>query len=280
MKKILIVLLSFWGICTYAQEGLTNLNVGTFNLRMDTESDKENAWPNRKELVKSLVLYHEFDIFGTQEGFKYQLDGILETGKYAYVGVGRDNGEDAGEHSAILYDKERFTVLEKGDFWYSQTPEVPSKGWDAECCNRICSWAKFKDKVSNKEFYFFNSHYDHQGKVARKESSKLLLARMKAIVGNSTFFCTGDFNATPDDEPIQILYADGMLKDSKNISKTPTYGPEGTFSSFKFDAPMKNRIDYIFVSGDVTVNKYGVLTDSQFGRYASDHFPVVINAAF
>ena len=226
MKKILIMLISCLCISAHAQQKAT-LNVATFNLRMDTENDKENAWPNRKEMVKSLVLFHEFDIFGTQEGFKHQLDGILETGKYAYVGGGRDDGKDAGEHSAIIYDKKRFKVLDKGDFWYSETPDVPGKGWDATCCNRICSWAKFKDTVSGKEFYFFNSHYDHQGKVARRESSKLLLKRMKEIVGKATFFCTGDFNAKPDDEPIQILYADGLLKDSRNITKMPPYGPEG-----------------------------------------------------
>ncbi|WP_085536421.1 endonuclease/exonuclease/phosphatase family protein [Massilibacteroides vaginae] len=279
MKKILIVLLSVLCVSAYSQQK-ANINVGSFNLRMDTESDKENAWPNRKEMVKSLLLYHEFDIFGTQEGFKHQLDGILETGKYAYIGGGRDDGKDAGEHSAIIYNKERFKVLDNGDFWYSETPDVPGKGWDAECCNRICSWGKFKDNVSGKEFFFFNSHYDHQGKVARRESSKLLLKKMKEIVGSSTFFCTGDFNATPDDEPIQILYADGMFNDSRKITKQPPYGPEGTFSAYKFDAPMKNRIDYIFVSADVTVNKYAVLTDSKFGRYASDHFPVLINATF
>lgn len=279
MRKMLIVLLAFLGITAYGQEK-TTLNVGSFNLRMDTQSDKENAWPNRKEMVKALLLYHEFDIFGTQEGFKHQLEGILETGKYAYVGVGRDDGKDAGEHSAILYDKKRFAVLEKGNFWFSETPDVPGKGWDANCCNRICSWAKFEDKESGKTFFFFNSHYDHEGKVARRESSKLLLKKIKEIAGKSTFFCTGDFNASPDDEPIQILYADGLLNDSKKISKQPPYGPEGTFTGYKFDAATKDRIDYVFVSDDVTVNKYGVLTDSQYGRFASDHFPVLINATF
>ncbi len=279
--KLVIMFISLTGILSPVfSKGKCELNVATFNLRMDTPNDKENAWPNRKEMVKSLVLFHQFDIFGTQEGFKHQLDGILETGKYAYVGEGREDGKDAGEHSAILYDKERFKVLDQGNFWYSETPDVPGKGWDATCCNRICSWGKFKDKVSGKIFYFFNSHFDHQGKVARRESAKLLLERMKAIAGNSTFFCTGDFNAAPEDEPIQIIYADGTLIDSKKVSKQPPYGPEGTFTGYKFDAPMTQRIDYIFVSKDVTVNKYGVLTDSQYGRFPSDHFPVIANVSF
>ena len=280
MKKILVFMLSCIGVFAYGQKEASIIRVGTFNLRMDTPVDKEDSWQHRKEMVKALLLFHEFDIFGTQEGFKHQLDGILEVDKFDYVGVGRDDGKDAGEHSAIIYDKIRFNVLEKGNFWYAENPEVPGKGWDATCCNRICSWAKFKDKVSNKEFYFFNSHYDHQGRVARLESSKLLLERMKKIAGNSTFFCTGDFNATPESEPIQVIYNDGMLIDSKLVSKKTPYGTEGTFNGFKFSAPMKDRIDYIFVSKDVTVNKYGVLSDSQYGRLPSDHFPVMIEASF
>jgi len=280
MKNILIIMLSFLGVYASAQNDVANIRVGTYNLRMDTPSDKEDAWPNRKEKVKALVVFHEFDIFGTQEGFKHQLDGILEVDKFAYVGGGRDDGKDAGEHSAIIYDKNRFQVLQKGDFWYSETPETPGKGWDAVCCNRICSWAKFKDTKSGKEFYFFNSHYDHQGVIARLESSKLLLQRIKKIAGNSTFFCTGDFNATPDSEPIQVIYNDGLLIDSKLVAKQPPYGSEGTYNNFKVDAPMKNRIDYIFVSKNVTVKKYGVLNDSQYGRVPSDHFPVMIDASF
>ena len=280
MKKILIFVASCFIFCANGQQNVANMRIGTYNLRMDTPNDKEDAWPNRKEMVKSLVLFHEFDIFGTQEGYKHQLDGILEIDKFAYIGRGRDDGKDAGEHSAIVYDKTRFTVLDKGDFWYAENPEIPGKGWDATCCNRICSWAKFKDKVSGKEFYFFNSHYDHQGRVARLESSKLLLERMKKIVGDATFFCTGDFNATPESEPIQVIYNDGMLIDSKLVSQKPPYGTVGTYNSFKLDSPMKDRIDYIFVSKDIKVEKYGVLNDSQYGRLPSDHFPVMIVASF
>ena len=188
--------------------------MATFNLRMDTEKDGVNAWPNRKEMVKGLIRFHDFDIFGTQEGFKHMLDGIAELDGYAYIGAGRDDGEDAGEHSAIFYKTSRFDLLDKGNFWFSETPDVPGKGWDATCCNRICSWGKFRDKESGKVFYFFNSHYDHQGKVARRESSKLLIARIKQIAGtDATVFATGDFNAVPTDEPMVTLASDGLLLD-------------------------------------------------------------------
>lgn len=256
------------------------LNIASFNLRMDTPNDKENAWSHRKEMVKGLIRFHDFDICGTQEGFKHQLDDILELGNYAYVGVGRDDGKDAGEHSAIIYKKDRFDILESGDFWFAENPDVPGKGWDATCCNRICSWAKFREKKSQKEFFVFNVHYDHQGREARKNSSILLLKKIQQITGGYPVFVTGDFNATPESEPIQSIYNDGRLKDSYLITKQSPYGTTGTTNSFRLEAPMKNRIDYVWVTDDITVNKYGVLNDMQYGRFPSDHFPVMINASF
>ncbi|RIZ60673.1 endonuclease [Mesotoga sp. SC_NapDC2] len=256
------------------------LNVATFNLRMDTPNDGENAWPNRKEMVKGLIRFHDFDICGTQEGYKHQLDDILQLGNYAYVGVGRDDGKDAGEHSAILYKKDRFEVIENGDFWYSETPDVPGKGWDATCCNRICSWAKFRDNETRKVFFVFNSHYDHQGRIARKNSSLLLLKQLKEIAGNFPVICTGDFNATPEDEPIQIIYNDGKMKDSFLVTKQPPYGTVGTTNSFDLHSSMKNRIDYVWVTEGFTVTKYSVLNEQQYGRFPSDHFPVMILAVF
>lgn len=258
----------------------TTMHVSSFNLRLDTPGDGENAWSHRKEMVKGLIRFHDLDIIGTQEGFKHQLDDVLALGNYAYVGAGRDDGKDAGEHSAIIYKKERFYLLESGNFWFSETPEVPGKGWDATCCNRICSWAKFKDIKSGKEFFVFNSHYDHEGKVARKNSSLLLLKMIEQIAGDSPVFATGDFNATPDDEPIQTIYNSGKLNDSYLVTQEPPYGTEGTFNAFKPDAPMKSRIDYIWVTPQITVKKYGVLNDMQYGRFPSDHFPVVIEVIF
>ena len=283
MKKIVLSFLLFFSLilmgCSQAAKDFT-MNIATYNIRMDTEADSLDAWQHRKEMVKGLVRFHDFDIFGTQEAFKHQLADILELENYAYVGVGRDDGKDAGEHSAIVYRKDRFDVLKNGDFWFAENPDVPGKGWDAVCCNRICSWAKFKDKKTGKEFFVFNSHFDHQGQEARKNSSLLLLKKIEEIAGKGVVFCTGDFNATPDDEPIQILMNDGRLKDSFRVSACPPYGTEGTFNSFRLDFPMRDRIDYIWVSEGVKVNKYGVLNDVQYGHFPSDHFPVMINVTF
>ncbi len=258
----------------------TELRVATYNLRMDTSRDGENAWSNRKEMVKGLIRFHQLDIVGTQEGFKHQLEDILEIGGYSYVGAGRDDGKDAGEHSAILFNTRRLALLDNGDFWFSETPEEPTKGWDATCCNRICSWAKFKEVKSGAEFFVFNSHYDHEGKVARYNSSLLLLKRMEQIADGFPLFATGDFNAVPEDEPIQLIYDSGKLNDSYQVTLEPPYGTVGTFNAFNIGAPMQNRIDYIWVTPGITVERYGVLNDMQYGRFPSDHFPVVIDASF
>lgn len=256
------------------------VHIASFNLRMDTPNDGDNAWPHRKEMVKGLIRFHDFDICGTQEGFKHQLNDILELSDYAYIGGGRDDGMDAGEHSAVFYKKSRFEVVKSGNFWFSETPDVPGKGWDATCCNRICSWAKFREKASGKEFFVFNVHYDHEGQVARKNSSLLLLDKIRQIADYHPVFVTGDFNATPDSEPIQIIANDGKLKDSYSVTQQPPYGTVGTFNSFKLDMSIQTRIDYVWVSDNITVEKYGVLSDMQYGRFPSDHFPVMVRARF
>lgn len=275
MKKIALYLLAFVALASaaYAQKTAT-INVASYNLRYNTPNDGINAWPNRKENVKGLIRFHEFDIFGVQEALVGQLKDVAELPEFAYYGKGRDDGKEGGEHSAIFYKKDRFKLLKSGDFWLSETPDKPGLGWDAKCCNRICSWAQFEDLNTKKKFYFFNVHFDHQGVEARRQSGHLMVKKIKEIAGNSTAILTGDFNSSPDTEQIKTIA--GLLNDTHNVTKQAPYGPEGTFNSFKFDAEMKTRIDYIFVSKNVDVLKYGVLTDSKEQRYPSDHQPVLV----
>ncbi|MGA0559196.1 endonuclease/exonuclease/phosphatase family protein [Larkinella sp. VNQ87] len=254
----------------------TPLVVATYNIRYNTKNDGINAWPNRKEDVKALIRYHEFDLFGTQEGLRDQLEGIAELNEFAFLGAGRDDGKQAGEHSAIFYKKDRFKVLKSGDFWLSETPDKPGKGWDATCCNRICSWAQFRDLTTKKEFYFFSVHFDHQGVEARRQSGKLMVQKIQEIAKDAPVILVGDLNSTPETEQVKTL--ETLLNDSYKVTAQPPYGPVGTFNSFKHDAPMKNRIDYIFVKKGIDVLKYGVLTDAKDQRYPSDHQPVVIKA--
>ncbi|GAB3543144.1 endonuclease/exonuclease/phosphatase family protein [Spirosoma fluminis] len=277
-KQISLFLLLFSALMVqqaFAQK-TAPINIATYNLRYNTPNDGVNAWPNRKENVKSLIRYHEFDIFGTQEGLIGQLNDLSEMTEFARTGKGRDDGKEAGEHSAIFYKKDRFTELQSGDFWLSETPDKPGKGWDATCCNRICSWAKFKDRTTNKEFYFFSVHFDHQGVEARRQSGKLMVQKIKEIAKNAPVICVGDLNSTPETEQVQTMQT--ILNDAYKVTAMPPYGPVGTFNSFKFDAPMNNRIDYIFVSKGIDVLKYAALTDSKEQRYPSDHQPVVVKA--
>jgi len=275
MKKhifILPFLCSILWIGCCVQDDLS-LRVATYNLRMDTNADSLNAWTYRKDNVKALIRHHNMDIVGTQEGFLHQLQGISELSEYAYTGAGRDDGLTAGEHSAIFYKKDRFEILESGDFWLSETPDTPGKGWDATCCNRICSWAKFKEKKTGKTFYVFNVHFDHQGRIARQESGKLMVKKMQEIAKDNPVICTGDFNSTPDTEQIKLLST--FLNDARIVTKSPPYGPEGTFNR-RFANPIApGRIDYIFVSNNFNVLTYASLTDNDGRYYPSDHLPVM-----
>ncbi|MCF2494904.1 endonuclease/exonuclease/phosphatase family protein [Dyadobacter chenhuakuii] len=274
MKKIAFALSLMLALSqsTFAQKN--TINVASYNLRYNTANDGVNAWPNRKENVKGLIRFHEFDIFGVQEALIGQLKDVAELTEFIFYGKGRDDGKEGGEHSAIFYKKDRFKALQSGDFWLSETPDKPGKGWDATCCNRIASWVKFQDLLSKKEFYFFNVHFDHQGVEARRQSGHLMVKKISEIAGKSTVILTGDFNSTPETEQIKTIQ--GLLNDSHEVTKQPPYGPEGTFNSFKFDAAMDKRIDYIFVSKNINVLKYGVLTDAKEQRYPSDHQPVLI----
>jgi endonuclease/exonuclease/phosphatase family metal-dependent hydrolase len=250
-----------------------DINIATYNLRLNTASDGPNAWPHRVDAVKALIRYHEFDIVGTQEGLPEQIADLDTIPGFAHVGVGRDDGRDAGEHSAIYYRTARFELEKHGDYWLSETPDKPSKGWDAVCCNRIASWAKLHDRASGKRFFVFNVHFDHQGETARRESAKLMLRKIREIAGDATVICVGDFNSTPETEQIRAMKT--ALRDAREHSVEPPYGPQGTFEAFKLDSNLPERIDYIFVGAKVEVLKYAVLTDSVDARFPSDHLPVV-----
>jgi endonuclease/exonuclease/phosphatase family metal-dependent hydrolase len=280
MKRILsFFLAASFGILPCMGREPVVLKTATYNLRMDTPSDSANAWQYRKEAVKALIRYHDFDLVGTQEGFVHQLRDVCELPQYAYVGAGRDDGKEAGEHSAILYKKDRFAIVDSGNFWLRETPDTPGKGWDATCCNRICSWAKFRERRSGAEFYFFNVHFDHEGVTARRESAKLMIRKIGEIAGDAPVIVTGDFNSTPETEQIRSLSA--FLNDARSVTEQPPYGPKGTFNR-RFSNPIgPNRIDYIFVNDAFRVRNYAVLTDyREFPYYPSDHQPVAAELSF
>lgn len=281
MKKLIIfVSLLFLAMAYGKAEDKEVLKIATFNLRMDTPSDGENAWFHRKDMVNDLIRFYGFDLFGTQEGFTHQLNDILRLSDYRFIGVGRDDGKDAGEHCAIFYRSDRFKVLDQGDFWLSEHPEKPGRGWDGTCCNRICTWGKFEDLKNHKQFYFFNVHYEYEGDVARRESSNLMISRIKSIAGNQPVFLTGDFNAFPTEEPIRILNDSGFLNDSYKITKEAPFGPVCTYHGYDSTIKTEERLDYIWVTDSIQIDKYGVLTNTLYGHTPSDHFPMMVVAEF
>lgn len=248
--------------------------VGSFNLRYDNSRDSGNLWIDRLPRVASLIAFHDFDILGTQEGLQHQLDGLqtLLPG-YTYYGIGRDDGALKGEHSAIFVKKDAFTIVNKGDFWLSETPSKPGFGWDARI-NRICSWVLLKHNTTNKQLYCFNVHYDHQAVIARKESSKLILEKIKTIAGTTPVVLTGDFNGDHHSAWYQLIANSGVLLDTYSRVANP-YKPNGTFQGFGPNLNPDQVIDHIFTTAQFSVSKWGVLTDSYNGKFPSDHFPVL-----
>ena len=274
-------------------------SVATYNIRMKNDNDAQagNGWDRRAPYVARLIQFHGFDIFGTQEGFKEQLDDLKrEMPGYDYIGVGREDGKELGEHSAIFYRTDLFEVVDHGDFWLSETPEKPGLGWDAACV-RICTWGKFKHIASGREFLFFNLHMDHIGKVARIESAKLIKNKIIEFGSDLPTFLTGDFNVAQGSPAYGTIIDGGMLRDAHDAADF-VYQLNGTFNSYNTDGFSDERIDHIFVSQNVHVLKYGMLTDtyrtaeadtatieakdaptelkiSKFkARTPSDHFPV------
>ncbi|HLP35446.1 endonuclease/exonuclease/phosphatase family protein [Lacibacter sp.] len=262
----------------------TPLRVMTFNIRLNTPSDSLNAWPYRKDKVASQILFHKIELLGVQEALHDQMMDLQQRlPQFKYTGGGRDDGKTKGEYSAIFYDTTKLQLLSASMFWLSETTSVTgSKGWDA-AITRIVTWAKFKDKRSKKIFFAFNTHFDHMGKIARRESAKLVLQKVKEIAGSTPAVITGDFNAEPSDEPIQVIVDKNNplhLTDSKELSQTPHYGPTGTFTGFQTKERNDQPIDYIFLKGNWKVLTHATISQTWGGRFASDHFSVIAELLF
>ena len=271
MRKI--AFLFFMALFQFIDVKAQTIRAATFNIRYDNPRDSGNLWKDRKDPVLALIRYHNFDIMGVQEALKNQVDDLQAGLKgFAHHGLGRDDGKSAGEHSAIFYKTSKYSLQASGDFWLSTTPEKVGPGWDAKL-NRICSWVKLTDKKSGKEFFVFNAHYDHQGVVARVESSKLILEKIKSIAGDKPVVFMGDLNGNRESEWYRHMASSGILKDSHGLARL-VYQPNGSFSSFRADGIRQDVIDHVFVSSHFKVAKWAVLTDTYYGKFPSDHFPV------
>ena len=266
MKRVFLTLLvALFALSASAQE----LNVGSFNIRNDKvrqpgEERKRDyktydGWDDRKAQLFDMINLEAFDIFGSQEVRKHQLDDMLAAmPDYDYIGVGRDFGDDRGEFCPIFYRKDVFEKLDGGTFWLSETPEKPSKGWDAKH-NRICTWGHFRHKVSGKKVCFMNIHFDHRGVQARIESAKLMLDYVKKNCKGMSVIISGDYNVTQTSDSYKVLANSKILKDAHDAA-TVRFEPTGTFNGFNPKRYSTHRIDHIFVSKKLKVSRWGVLT--------------------
>lgn len=251
-------------------------------MRVDAKSDTYSWSTVRKNLAINIIRKYEFDILGTQELYYHQLQDVLKGTEsvYAHVGVATGDGKADGKESfdAIFYRKDRFQLVSTGDFWYSETPDVPSISWGA-AVQTHCTWAKFKDTKSNKEFFVFNSHliFDHE--IGQLKSVAILTEKMNSIAKGYPIFCLGDFNADTGTNTIKNLLGDRKLFDSKMLTTNLKDSPKGgTFSGFEANVNANWRIDLILVTSLIKVLRYQVIQDdleSEVG-VASDHLPVMI----
>jgi len=276
--------------------------VATYNIRYDNRGDvaSGNGWLQRCPIIAGQILFHDFDIFGTQEGLFHQLEDLkLMLPGYDYIGIGRDDGINKGEHSSIFYKTSRFELIRKGDFWMSTVTDRPNKGWDA-ALPRICSWGEFKEIKTGLVFLFFNLHMDHIGVEARRESAKLILAKVREMAGKTPVILVGDFNVDQNNESYVLLNTSGLLQDAYEMSPV-CYVNNGTFNNFNINTKTDKRIDHIFLTSHFKVTHYGVLTDIYWmadsekneevksgnfqeretsrkflPRLPSDHFPVMV----
>ena len=276
LYSVVCAVMSMIAISCYDEEP-AEIKVISYNVRLNTKSDGDNCWDNRKHASINMINEEKPTIFGLQEALPVQVEYLAENlPEYAYIGVGRDDGKQKGEFMAIFYRKDEVELLDGGTFWLSETPEKPSKGWDAACF-RSCTWTKLKMKSNGKIFAYLNTHLDHVGKEARKEGLALIAKRAQEIVSDDMpVFLTADFNAVtsnPIFKPVKTI-----MKDAREVA--PETDRRATINFYQPGNEDKADwiIDHIFFRG-ATPKTFKVLRDKNYGApYISDHYPVVLEA--
>lgn len=275
MKKILFLLVALLPLAAMAKPK-ANVRWCSFNIRLINEGDAKAGygWDVRKPNAVQYILDNDLDVIGMQEVLYDQKTYLEENLKgYECIGVGRTDGKTKGEYACIFYKKDKFEVLDQGNFWLSETPDVPgSRGWDA-ALERIVTWGKFRDKKSGKIFMAVNTHFDHIGTEARKQSALLIIEKIREIVGKRPAIVTGDFNVTDQDEAYKTMVSNKfVLRDAFKIS--PSHGGVNySFHSYAhIPVEKREKIDFIFVTPSVDVIRTGIPKEVP-GHFLSDHNP-------
>lgn len=257
-----------------------SLRVMTFNVRNSASDDGNDSWPRRTDLLFTTIQNFRPDLIGFQEVMADQHDALVaRMPEYGFSGVARGDGKRKGEWSLVGFRKDVFTLVDQGDFWLSKQPAVPgSKSWDA-AFTRVCSWARLRETATGRELVFANTHFDHRGVVARRESAKLLSRELSRIAAGLPAILTGDFNTTEDDPAYAILAGPPAPGATKWLDAYRTVHPtrspnECTFHAFK-GGTTGARIDYIFHTAHFTAVAADIdHSASAAGRFPSDHYPI------
>ena len=274
MKSLLLGLVLI--IVSSSALAANTVSVMSYNIRCGS-CDKEtlNAWDKRKYFVAHLIKTHNPDVIGLQEAELFQIEDLVEMlDYYSWMGVGRDDGKDKGETTAILFRTARLSLQAQQTLWLSQTPLQPSRGWDATY-RRTLSIAKLLDAQSKQPLYIFNTHLDNEGETARQEGAKLLLSEIAKIDAAAPLVVTGDFNVVASAASYGIITQ--VLADAEKISAAPAVGGGKTYNGFGESKEPDNKIDFVFVRKSMKVHSHLVDTTTYNNLYPSDHYPIVVN---
>lgn len=268
-KQLLITLLLILPVALGARSlAAGRINVISLNLRTVSASGKDgaNRWDNRKSSIVKMLKEESPDIFGIQEGYLCQIDYLSENcTEYSRVGVGRDDGKEAGEFCSIYYRTSRFKLVEDGNFWLSDTPEKPSKGW-GEKYYRIVSWARLMDLKSGRTLVVFNTHFP-LCKTAQENAISLLNERISAIAQSDPVVICADWNL-----PLASPLLTSLLENFSDL-RTSFRHPDTQITYNAFGLKKGGLIDHIFYSGLKPLRYYNLNRD--YGvPYISDHYPI------
>lgn len=257
----------------------TPIRFANYNMRVIVSADTaDRAFSVRKPLILKRIADHDFDIIGAQEVNDEMRSSLMEDLKDTYSVFGEDRkATRRGERTPIFYKTARFELLDSGNFWLSETPEVPgSKSWDASV-ERVATWGKFRDKITGKKFFYINTHFDHKGPESRTMAAGILLDKARELSGGLPVFFSGDLNTSSATEAIAILSDNELVKDSYTSSATAPTGRKSPYYGYNFDRPDSDRGDYIFVPKEAQVLSYACIDDDIRDRqYSSDHCPVLV----
>lgn len=251
----------------------TVLRLGSYNIRGDHETDGINRWQFRKDSLSQIILRNGFKIVGLQEAVPDQLEDIVSTTGYNWIGA-------PGLFNPILFDSSRIEMLRWDMFWLNKGNVPHVIGWDGKY-ERYCTWGLFKDLESGKEFLVFNTHLDHRGIEARSKGAALVCAVADSLTKEifkgkkAHVIIMGDQNSW-DNTPAYSEYT-SHFTDARCSAKL-VFGPLGTAHNFGGVHPV--RIDYFFTNNSVEVLEYNALDivwGERYDHFPSDHYPIYID---